>query len=56
MENKDIKYLILIALGVYLLTSYIIGSLDPFDSWKFTRLIQVAIFGVLGFFYLTNKK
>ena len=56
MENKDIKYLVLIALGVYLLSSYVMGSLDPFESWKFTRLVQVGIFGVLTWIYYQFKR
>jgi hypothetical protein len=55
MENKDIKYLILIALGVYLLSSYIIGSFDPFESWKLTRLVQVGAFAVLSYLYFQIK-
>jgi hypothetical protein len=55
MENKDIKYLILIALGVYLLSSYIIGSFDPFQSYQITRLIQVGAFGFLTFCYFQIK-
>ena len=56
MENKDIKYIGLIALGVYLLSSYIMGSLDPFESWKFTRHVQVGIFGVLTWGYFQFKR
>jgi hypothetical protein len=56
MENKDIKYIGLIALGVYLLSSYIMGSLDPFESWKFTRFIQVGVFGILTWVYYQIKR
>lgn len=56
MEGKDVKYLALIALGVYLLSSYILGSLDPFDSWKLTRFIQVGIFGFLAYVYYIYKR
>jgi len=56
MESRDVKYLILIALGVYLLSSYIIGTLDPFNSWKITRLAQVGIFGLVAWLYFDMKK
>jgi hypothetical protein len=56
MDSKDVKYLILIALGVYLLSSYIIGNLDSFDSWKITRLIQVGAFGFLAWIYFESKR
>jgi hypothetical protein len=56
MESKDIKYLLLIALAIYLLSSYIIGSFDPFKSWQFTRLLEVGVFGLLTYVYFQIKK
>jgi len=56
MESKDIKYLLLIALAIYLLSSYIIGSFDPFKSWQFTRLLEVGVFGFLAYIYFEFKR
>jgi hypothetical protein len=54
MESKDIKFIILIALGVYLLFSYILGYLNPFESNQFTRLVEVGVFVFLvaGYFQI----
>ena len=55
MESKDIKYLLLIALAIYLLSSYIIGNLNPFESRQFLRLVQVGLFGFLTYTYFQIK-
>ena len=54
MESKDIKFILLIALGVYLLFSYILGYLNPFESNQFTRLVEVGVFVFLvaGYFQI----
>jgi hypothetical protein len=56
MEKNDIKNLLLIAIGVYLVFGYILGSLNPFDSKTMVRLIQVVIFTYLSYLYFDNKK
>jgi hypothetical protein len=55
MDSKDIKNLILIAFGLFLIFSYISGTLDPFEVSKFTRFIQVCILGFIAYFYFERK-
>jgi hypothetical protein len=55
MENKDYKFLIFLGLTIYLLSSYILGSLNPFDGSGVFRFIQVGIFLFLSGAYITNK-
>ena len=55
MDGKDIKNLILIAFGLFLIFSYISGTLDPFESGKFARFIQVCVFGFIAYIYLESK-
>jgi hypothetical protein len=43
MEKKPIKYLILLCLIIYILTSYIFGTFNPFSIPLIVRLIQVSI-------------
>jgi hypothetical protein len=55
MQNKDFKNLILIAFGLFLVFSYILGTLDPFEASKFTRFVQVCILGIIAYFYFEKK-
>ena len=55
MGSNDVKNLILIAFGLFLIFSYISGTLDPFESGKFARFIQVCVFGFITYLYLDSK-
>jgi len=56
MESKDVKYLALIAFGVYLLFSYVNGSLNPFEVGKGFRFLQVCVFGILAWMYFQGRR
>ena len=56
MNSKDIKNLILIAFGLFLIFSYISGTLDPFENNKFIRFIQVGVFGFITYIYFDSKR
>lgn len=55
MESKDYKFLIFLALTIYLLSSYILGSLNPFDGSGVFRFVQVGLFIFLSGSYIINK-
>lgn len=55
MENKDYKFLIFLGLTIYLLSSYISGSLNPFDSNGVFRFVQVGLFLFISGAYITNR-
>lgn len=55
MENKHYIFLFFLALAIYLLSSYIIGSFNPFDGNGVFRFVQVGIFVFLTATYLTDK-
>lgn len=56
MNGKDIKNIILIAFGLFLIFSYISGTLDPFENNKFVRFIQVGVFGFITYLYFDSKR
>jgi hypothetical protein len=55
MEGKDIKKLIAIWFGVYLVIGYIVGEFNPFLFEPNVRFIQVTIFGYFVYTYFKSK-
>lgn len=55
MGNKDIQYVVLIGVFIYLLFSFVLGTLNHFDSWKFTRFIEAFVFFLCVYVYFKNK-
>lgn len=55
MDSKDIRNLLLIAFGLFLIFSYVSGTLNPFEATKFNRFAQVCTFGIITYFYFESK-
>jgi hypothetical protein len=56
MYSQLIKLLLVIFIIIYLFTSYVVGSLNPFDAPKFVRFIQVCIVAYIGYEFMFSQK